>query len=203
MKRTWMVFTTLALAVVLIGGLILALARSPGRNPETWEDITQSYIKHRGWTLGQQVIIEQAVQARTPSHFTPEMNFHTYGGALCYYAVDETSDSYPSTRSVPYLASDLTTGTLLNPYSNSPYSSTTTGSGFRTSRPIPYPPTEVWCVLLKLASEDTYSVVFANLHQDMYNAQWIIHEGEKAPFSQAFLDRVASFGCDLDLSHLP
>jgi len=78
-----------------------------------------------------------------------------------------------------------------------------TGGGFRTSRPIPYPPTEVWCVLLKLASEDAYSVVFANLHMDMYNAQWIIHEGEKAPFTQGFLEHVASLGCDLDLSGLP
>jgi len=58
-------------------------------------------------------------------------------------------------------------------------------------------------VLLKLASEDTYCVVFANLHMDIYNAQWIIHEGEKAPFSQAFLDHVASFGCDLDPKNLP
>jgi hypothetical protein len=57
-------------------------------------------------------------------------------------------------------------------------------------------------VLLKLTATDTYFVIFANLHQDMYNAQWIIHEGEKVPFSQTFLDRVASFGCDLDLSDL-
>jgi len=203
MKRTWLVLTTLVVAVVLIVGLAVALAQSPGRNPETWEDITDSYVRHRGSNLGRLIRVERAVQARTPSNFTEALNFHTYGDAPHYYAVDETSSSDSSSWPKPYIAGASMTETTLLAQSNNPYSSTATGGGFRTSRPIPYPPTEVWCVLLKLASEDTYFVVFANLHQDMYNAQWIIHEGEKAPFSQAFLDRVASFGCDLDLSALP
>ena len=205
MKRTWPVLTTLVVAVVLIVGLAIALAHSPGRDTETWEDITESYIKHRGWVLGQQVTVEQAVKARIPDNFTQEVNFHTYGDAPHYYAVDETSGSYKSTRPVPYPASNLTKETTLSTYSNNPNSYTTgaTSGGYIGSRPIPYPPTEVWCVLLKLSSEDTYFVVFANLHQDMYNAQWIVHEGERAPFSQVFLERVASFGCDLDLANLP
>jgi hypothetical protein len=203
MKRSWLVLTTLVVAVVLIGGLAIALAHSPGRDTETWKDITESYVRQRGWVLGRQVTIEKAVKARKPDNFTQDMNFHTYGDAPHYYAVDETSGGYKSTHAVPYPAGDLATETPLSTYS--PYSSTagTTGGSYIGSRPIPYPPTEVWCVLLKLASEDTYFVVFANLHMDMYNAQWIVHEGEKAPFSQIFLDRVTSFGCDLDLSDLP
>lgn len=203
MKKTWMVFTTLVMAIVLISGLTLALAHSPGRNPATWENVTDSYIKQRGWTLGQQVTIEQAVKARTPGNFTEEMNFHTYSDAAPHYIVDETASSYQSSRPIPYVASDRITDTILNTPSYNDPSTTTTSSSFRIGRPIPYPPTEVRCVLLKLASTDTYFVVFANLHQDIYNAQWIIHEGEKAPFSQTFLERVASFGCDLNLSDLP
>jgi hypothetical protein len=75
---------------------------------------------------------------------------------------------------------------------------------YKGSHPIPYPPKEVWCVLLKLTPpEDAYFIVFANLHQDMYNAQWIVHEGEKAPFSQTFLKHIADLGCDLGLTQLP
>lgn len=203
MKRTWMVFTTLVVAIVLIIGLTLTVNHSPGRNPATWEDITESYVKQRGWTLGQQVTIEQAVKARAPGNFTHKMNFHTYSAASPYYTVDEAASNDQSSRSVPYVASDRITETTLNTPSYHDPSTTTTSSSFRMGRPIPYPPTEVRCVLLKLVSEHTYVVVFASLHQDMYHAQWIIHEGEKAPFSQMFLDRVASFGCDLDLSNLP
>ncbi len=203
MKRTWVVFITLVVAVVLIVGLTLALAHSPGRNPATWEDITDSYIRQRGWTLGQQVIIEQVAKARTPGNFTQGMNFHTYSDVSPHYTVDETASSYQSSRPSPYIAGDRITDTVLNTPGYSAPSTTTTSGSFRMGRPIPYPPTEVRCVLLELVSEDTYFVVFANLHQDMYNAQWIIHEGEKSPFSQAFLERVASFGCDLDLANLP
>ncbi len=203
MKRTWMAFTALVVAVMLIVGLTLALAHSPGRNPATWEDVTYSYIKQRGWTWGQQVTIKQAVKARTPDNFTQDSNFHTYSAASPYYTVDETASSDQNSRPGAYAAGDLITETILStPGYNGP-STATTSSGFRMGRPIPYPPTEVWCVLLKLASTDTYFVVFANLHQDMYNAQWIIHEGEKSPFSQTFLERVASLGCDLDLANLP
>lgn len=203
MKRTWMVFTTLVMAIVLISGLTLALARSPGRNPATWENVTDSYIKQRGWTSGREVTIEQTVKARTPGNFTEEMNFHTYSDASPYYTVDETASSGQNSRPSAYAASNLITETILSTPSYNDPSTATTSSGFRMGRPIPYPPTEVRCVLLKLASTDTYFVVFANLHQDMYNAQWIVHEGEKTPFSQTFLDRIASFGCDLDLSNLP
>lgn len=52
MKRTWMMFTTLVMAVVLIGGLMLALVHSPGQNPETREDVTESYIKYGGLNPG-------------------------------------------------------------------------------------------------------------------------------------------------------
>ncbi len=201
MKRTWLVFTTLVVTAALIAGLLLALARSPGRNPATWENVTDGYIRHRGANLERLIVIEQAVRARRPSNFTSDMNFHTYSDASPHYAVDETAGSDKSTRSVLYSLIDLTPEPTLLTQSNTPY--TATSGGFRTSRPIPYPPTEVWCVLLKLAAEDTYFVVFANLHMDMYNAQWIIHEGEKAPFTQGFLERIASFGCDLDLANLP
>lgn len=200
MKRNWLVLTTLVIAIVLISGLMLILARSPGRNPETWEDVTESYIRHRGANLGRLIKIERAVKAKTPDNFTQDMNFHTYSDTASYYAVDETSGNYPNTPTVPYAFADLTAEPTLPAQTNNPY--TATGGGFRTSRPIPYPPAEVWCVLLKLTSEDTYFVVFANLHMDMYNAQWIIHEGEKSPFSQTFVERVASFGCDLDLAYL-
>jgi len=103
-----MVFTALVVAVVLIGGLMLTLVHSPGRNPETWEDITDSYIRYRGTNLGRPMIIEQAVKARTPSNFTGDLNLHTYGDAPYYYAVDETFPSDSGSWPKPYVAGNLT-----------------------------------------------------------------------------------------------
>ena len=45
MKRTWMMLTTLVVAVVLIGALALAVARSPGRHTVDWRSIVTSYIE--------------------------------------------------------------------------------------------------------------------------------------------------------------
>lgn len=47
--------------------------------------------------------------------------------------------------------------------------------GLAASKPLPYPPQEVWCALLKTDSDPQYQLVFANLHQDLHNADWIVH----------------------------
>ncbi len=46
---------------------------------------------------------------------------------------------------------------------------------WRSSRALPYPPTEVWCVRLASADPGAEVVVVA-LHEDGYNAGWIVHE---------------------------
>ena len=77
--------------------------------------------------------------------------------------------------------------------------------------PIPYPPVEVWCVILKQdypkdrrSGEDTYRLVFVNLHMDaLYIAEWIVHIGENTPFPLPFRQLVASLECDLDLDLNP
>ncbi len=170
MKRTWMVFTTLVVAIVLFGALGLAVARSPGRHIKDWRSIVSSYIAYKGWS--EQMTIAQAVKAHAPRNFTKKLNLFTYGEAP-YYMVNQTPSNHNG------------------------------------SRPLPYPPKEVWCVLLQqqTAGDDTYFLIFANLHEDMYMAEWIVHqdeccEGEPSPLSQAFLDNVAGLGCDLDLANV-
>jgi len=64
-------------------------------------------------------------------------------------------------------------------------------------RPLPFPPVDVWCVLLRQADK-AQRVVFVAEHHDLYNADWILHEpnAESRPELNAIL---SSVGCDLVL----
>jgi hypothetical protein len=73
--------------------------------------------------------------------------------------------------------------------------------------PLPFPPDQLWCVLVKvpgLEPEETlgrspYAIVFLGLHIDMYNADWVAHDGIRdlsAPESTRVLSLI---GCDLEL----
>jgi len=86
-------------------------------------------------------------------------------------------------------------------FGSGPYYRTTFSDrpiGDQGSRAIPYPPVEVWCVLLRQSDSTLPRVVFYAQHQDMYNADWIVHEpaAETLPELQASL---AAVGCKLIL----
>jgi hypothetical protein len=69
--------------------------------------------------------------------------------------------------------------------------------------PLPFPPQELWCVLLKQGSRATgrtsYPVVFVGLHMDMYNADWIVREGPSDVSKPGVLESLSRLGCDLGL----
>jgi hypothetical protein len=63
--------------------------------------------------------------------------------------------------------------------------------------PLPFPPQELWCVLLESGSRD--QVIFlARHHREPYYTEWVVHQGPKAPFSQSLLDTLSDIGCNLN-----
>jgi hypothetical protein len=67
-----------------------------------------------------------------------------------------------------------------------------------------FPPDQVWCVLLErkgVTVEETppSMVVFAALHMDMYNADWIVHEAAGSPSCPEVRSILFTIGCDLAL----
>jgi hypothetical protein len=71
---------------------------------------------------------------------------------------------------------------------------------------LPFPPKEVWCVLLEradttfgLAAGMPYDVVFVGLHVDLYYADWVVHKGPAAPASPQLKDSLSVLGCELGL----
>jgi hypothetical protein len=70
------------------------------------------------------------------------------------------------------------------------------GEGASGSRAVPFPPSDVWCVLLE-AEGGNGRVIYLARHEDMYNAEWIIHESAGSPGDAALAARLAAVGCDL------
>jgi hypothetical protein len=71
----------------------------------------------------------------------------------------------------------------------------TSGGPPHEARPLPYPPDDIMCVLLQQGS--TREVVFVAHHVDLYNADWIVHEAQGAPFAAPVRNQLAGLGCAL------
>lgn len=73
--------------------------------------------------------------------------------------------------------------------------------------PLPFPPRELWCVVLERGDNsadssgrgESYAVVFVGLHMSMYEADWMVHEGDGDVSSAEFRRALSMIGCDLGL----
>ena len=63
-------------------------------------------------------------------------------------------------------------------YGDTPHNETTqrNNPNYPGQKPLPYPPNELWCVKLSSLDPAAPQVVVVALHQDMYNADWVVHE---------------------------
>lgn len=61
--------------------------------------------------------------------------------------------------------------------------------------PLPFPPVQVWCVLLKDGGPPAGQVVLVALHEDLYNADWIVHQGADDASSVAAQHLLSTLGC--------
>lgn len=63
-------------------------------------------------------------------------------------------------------------------FSNTPYYKT--DCRFNPDRagykPMPYPPNDLWCVKINSTDPDAPLAIVVALHQDIYNADWVVHE---------------------------
>lgn len=74
------------------------------------------------------------------------------------------------------------------------------GNDVYYGRTLPYPPKRVRCVLLERqhpVGSVTHQVLLVALHEDLYWADWVVHEGETAPFSESYLEQLEALGCHI------
>ena len=155
--------------IVLVGVFIASEARLPAG----WEAELDEYVEYQNSLSSGTPTVRLVARAAKPWNFTSDMSRAAFGDSI-YYRTD---------------------------YS---YSGKKRHGG---PRPLPFPPEEVWCVLLQRhrnstddsAGEMAYGVVFAGLHLDMYNADWVIHEGAWGVFTAQLMENLSMIGCDLGL----
>ena len=63
-------------------------------------------------------------------------------------------------------------------FSNTPYYETTCrfNPDYAGYKPMPYPPNDLWCVKVISADPKAPQAIVVALHQDIYNADWVVHE---------------------------
>jgi hypothetical protein len=63
-------------------------------------------------------------------------------------------------------------------FSNTPYYATDCrfNPDYAGYKPMPYPPNDLWCVKVFSADPKAPKAIVVALHQDIYNADWVVHE---------------------------
>jgi hypothetical protein len=70
------------------------------------------------------------------------------------------------------------------------------GNESYTATPLPYPPDKLFCVQLEHTGVPSRrQVVFVALHNGLYTADWVVHEGAYEPFGPEFRSALADLGC--------
>ena len=140
--------------------LLAAWAIIERSHPPDWQPAVAEYLDYQNARSAQAYTIRLSVRAEQPWNFTAEVNSLVYGSSQIF----QTSVSYQDiTVEPPQVIED-------------PARQPSDGR-----KPLPYPPEEVWCIWLATGPDAQPTVVFAALHSDLYNAEWVVHELPGAP----------------------
>jgi hypothetical protein len=123
------------------------------------------------------------VRASRPWALGPELGLPAFGDSWYFHADDRYSE--PTPPATPFWQKYFA------------YSSESDPLDDRLA--LPFPPEEVWCVLLKGQPRDRV-VLVARHHREPYYTEWITHQGPGEPFDQPVLETLSALGCDLAIA---
>jgi len=174
MKRGVLLIVALLLLVALGAGVVALLPDRAGL-PAGCQAALDQYLTYKNMTLAEGLSVKAEVKAAKPGSLTQDVSYAVYGDSAHY----QTDENYKEAGGE---------------------AEATTVWSKEELRPLPYPPEEVWCVLLERNAEAPgYGVAFVSLHQDIYNADWVVHEVEPDPFAPASIQVASDLGCDLEV----
>lgn len=173
MKRTQFVtLGVLVLVALALGAVIWISGRGMPDNARA--QLTQ-YAAYR-YPLSPLVILNQKPATR-PWFFKPEASGASYSDTVFYRTT------------VRYGRGVTPAGFLSTPGATPGYASAYLGQ-----HALPYPPEELWCVRLDLGEEGS-SILVVALHQDLYGADWIVHELPGMWSGADIAAALANWGC--------
>ena len=154
--------------------------------------LLQSYLRYQASTSQSTMTVQQIVEAGRPGSLTPQISRAAFGCGIFYtLACDSGTNSPTSQPTVTPLFAELTTAQPITPLRQ------LAGGGARGGL-LPYPPAEVWCVVVRRAGQTQPGLVFLAQHQDLYFIEWVVHEptAQTLPELNASL---AAVGCNVTL----
>lgn len=164
MNRLFRVILVLCLPTIAVAAVLIWNNRA---NPRpSYEVAVEEYVGYRRLTSIPTLTIKQYVQARLPQNFRPDMSETSFGNSIYYVTNQRYDQRYNEKTDVgvwPLTATATTVPTITRWYDG-------------PSKPMPYPPNDLWCAQLSSPDPAAPKVVVAGLHQDIYNAEWIVHE---------------------------
>jgi len=176
MKRGIVLIVALLLLAAMGAG-VLALLPDKAGLPTGCQAALDKYLAYKNVSLGEGLSVKSIVKATKPGGLTQDVSFAVYGDSVFYQTDVDYQKPSVDAKATDSLATD-------------------------GRRPLPYPPEEVWCAVLTRNAEAPQSgVAFVSLHQDIYNADWVVHEVGPDPFVPASVQVASDLGCDLKLDH--
>lgn len=156
--------------------MVLTLIAMDYNRPPEWQNPINQYITYRSQGAKAQYRVLRAVRATRPWAFSPTLSQYTYGPDGRFH----TDFTYGKTNPQASLS-------LFMPTDD-------------PRAPLPYPPQRMYCVTLMhygIGPLAETRLVFVALHQDLYSAEWVVHESVRnlavAPDS---MSRLAEIGCE-------
>ena len=166
------------IAIMLFGATVLVITVN---QPSSWQDELERYLRYKNTSGSGKYKIQSTIAATKPWNYTADMRLASFGESA-YYQTDFRYDQASSDPETFDLApGDAPSGSLM---------------------PLPFPPEKVWCVLIENTTDKAISfngqgkteLVLVALHQDLYNADIVIHETNVEPQE---VDIAARIGCEL------
>ena len=183
----------LALLLLAMGIIVVLLFVHSQNLPDGAQAAVNAYIQYRQPSISLETLaIGQTAYAGNPSQFDAQMSGASFGESRFYRttytyqnepAVDVT---YASTSSSQNDALALSDSLKVTAYRKN------------GTVPIPFPPVELWCVVLNEAAKPP-SVAFVALHRDLYYAEWLVHEPSSYADIGELNRRLSSVDCNLEV----
>ena len=184
MKRLLALVTAILLPTVVVA--VLALSNPEVGQPGLPNQVTLAVDDYLNYHSQRTQTIQQIIPAAQPGHFTRQMSRATFGHSNYFQA-----DSLPLPSRTPAAAWLPGSGTpqpmndtlddeiRLNPF---------------YYKPLPFPPTALWCVLLQPTDGVSPRLVYIAQHEDDYSTVWVVHE-PAAGLAQDLETALSTVGC--------
>jgi hypothetical protein len=187
-KESWMlimrkiILLTIPLIVIIaLGGTLLLININ---QPPVGQDELDRFLQFKSASASGKYEVQVTVKASKPWNFSADMSKVTFGESMYYQTAFRYGEETPDQDTLAIHPGEPPSGGL---------------------SPLPFPPEKLWCVFFEnninsensLPAEETTTLVLIALHQDLYNADIIIHEVAAGSQDQTIDKIVASIGCEL------